>query len=132
MTGMRHSIFDMPAIQRSFSERTKYDGGKLPKALDSEIQAQIQATFTLLDNGYMPVTGIQKAEYLADPVAFSDKYAANGYIRDLGNGDIAIPIQNLVNNPAELSISKLYVDQFNLGPNDSINDVLYTRISVLR
>lgn len=124
MTGMRHSIFDMPAIQRSFSERTKYDGGKLPKALDSEIQAQIQATFTLLDNGYMPVTGIQKAEYLADPVAFSDKYAANGYIRDLGNGDIAIPIQNLVNNPAELSISKLYVDQFNLGPNDSINDVL--------
>ena len=124
MSGRRHSIFDMPAVQRSFSERTRYDGGKLPKALDAEIQSKIQATFTLLDKGYMPLTELQKAEYAADPVAFNDKYAPGSYLMDLGNGEIAIPVQNLVNNPAELSISKLYVDQFNLGPNDSINDVL--------
>ena len=124
-TGRRHSIFDMPAIQRSFYERTNYDGGKLPKELDNELRAKIQETFNLLSAGYMPATGAMMAEYNADPEAFQQKYVPEDmYIRNLGDGNIAVPILNLVNNPAELSISKLYVDQFNLGPNDSINDVL--------
>lgn len=79
----------------------------------------------LLDKGYMPATEDMLLEYNQDPVAFSKKYVPEGkYLMELPNGNIAIPIQNLVNNPAELVISKLYVNQFNLGPNDSINDVL--------
>lgn len=122
-TGKRHSIFDMPAIQASFTERKKYK--KLPKEIGAKLQADVQNTFMLLDKGYMPATEDMLLEYNQDPVAFSKKYVPEGkYLMELPNGNIAIPIQNLVNNPAELVISKLYVNQFNLGPNDSINDVL--------
>lgn len=121
-TGRRYSIFDMPAIRRGFAERSR---GKLDYNTDAAIRAEIQETFNLLDRGYMPATDSMMEEYAADPFAFQQKYVPEGmYITTMENGRVAVPVQNLVNNPAELVISKLYVDQFNLGPNDSIQDVL--------
>lgn len=128
-TGVQHNIFDMPALRTAHDNVTE----NTPSEIALTYQAQVQKTFEALSEGYMPLTSSLQTEYDADKVAFVSKYGMRDkelYFDELGNQlaelpiTIQIPINSLVNEAAEMVVSKLYSDKFGITNNDSINRIL--------
>lgn len=110
--GRQFNLYDLPQVKYAFSERPKYKkGNPIPKALDLQIQKGINDALALLEAGYMTV-----AETGENTITM----AMNGtdYLVTL------IAPGSLVNNPAEVILSKIYAERFNLGPQDTLNDVM--------
>lgn len=128
-TGIQHNIFDMPAVQDSFSSIK----GNTPRQEVLKYQSEVQKTFEVLHSGYMPLTERLIGEYNSNKILFVKKYGMKGmdlYFDEYGNAikelpeSILIPISELHSEAAELVLSKIYADKFNITNNDSISKVL--------
>lgn len=114
--GEKFNLFDMPAVIRAIQLRAV---GNIDKATDLELQKNIQNTFLLLDKGFMPLTEDMEVLLNENPEEFKSKFGDISYL----NGVNTVEIQNLVNKPAELVVSKLYATKFHLGANDTIASI---------
>lgn len=112
----KFNLFDMPAVIHAIQVRSV---GKVDKATDLELQKNIQNTFLLLDKGFMPLTEDMQTLLKENPEEFKSIYGDISYL----NGVNVVKIQNLVNKPAELVVSKLYATKFHLNPNDTIASI---------
>lgn len=116
--GKRYSIFDMPAVQYAFDKRSK---GNVSKEEDLVIQANVTNTFKAVEAGFMPLTKEQSKERMVDPQAYD---IAHSVVDMFGMKVMPYEQGSLINEPAEMVLSKIYAEKFNLNQNDSISDVL--------
>lgn len=110
--GKQYTLYDLPQVRYAFSERSKYSRkNPIPKTLDLQIQKGINDALALLDKGLMTTNVQDKTTKLFD-------YNGTKYLVK------PIDKATFISNPAEMIVSKIYAERFNLGPNDTLNDVV--------
>lgn len=133
VNGKQFNMYDLPQSQLAFQIRPMYkEGNPIPKELDLLIQREINNSLALLEDGYMVVTTSQEmldtcARYGIKPKI--PDLVSNASIEEKEKNGIKYKVvqidQNtMVNNPAEIILSKLYAEQFGLQPGDSLYDVM--------
>lgn len=113
LDGRQFNLYDLPQVKYAFNIRGEYKSRKekVPKELDLQIQKGINDSLALLEAGFMTV----------DPTT---EGATNMTINGATYSVVAIEPGSLVNNPAEVILSKIYAERFNLGPQDTLHDVM--------
>lgn len=133
VNGKQFNMYDLPQSQLAFQIRPTYKkGNPIPKELDLLIQREINNSLALLEDGYMVITTSQEmldacARYGIKPKI--PDLVSNASIEEKEKNGIKYKVvqidQNtMVNNPAEIILSKLYAEQFGLQPGDSLYDVM--------
>lgn len=120
LSGKQHNIFDVPTVIHAF-ERRNDKVTKVTKDEDLLLQKSITDSFKILESGFMPLSLEQQTERELDRAAYDTAHAVGSMY-----GQLVMPMESgsLINEPAEMVLSKIYAEKFNLGQNDSVSNVL--------
>lgn len=119
-SGKQYNIFDLPTVKHAFTRRSD-ENNKVTKEEELKLQKAITDSFKILESGFMPLTLEQQAERSVDMITYD---TTHGVATMYGQLVMAIEAGSLVNEPAEMVISKLYAEKFNLNQSDTINTIL--------
>lgn len=133
--GRQFNIYDLPQSQLAFQIRPLYNPKKnpIPKELDLLIQREINNALALLEDGYMVIgTSQNMLDNLAKkygivpnvPNLITNSSITEREKNGINYQVVQIDQGTMVNNPAEIILSKLYAEQFGLQPQDTLYDVL--------
>lgn len=109
--GVQYNLYDIPQIQEVIRRRrnAEENNEKISKEEDMLLNKQVQTVLNALSRGYMPVLS-------TDPNAMPD-FISGSFVKKIDEG-------SLQSTAAEMMISRIQMEQFNLGATDSLARIL--------